>query len=196
MAPPGAAPMPPPFASPWYINLSAGALFPQNTSIRAGAFSGNIDYGTGFHGFVGLGYNFNPWLAGELEVGYLRMPVDNISLGGATASIDGRIHGLAFFANAVASLDMNLVRPYIAVGPGLVHRFSSNFTATSGGTTVTGDIGSGTDFAAQAKAGIDLRISERLSVAPEYRYMWVNTSGNGLGNTNIHAVGASFKVRF
>lgn len=187
---------PPAFYSPWYINLSAGAAFPQNTNISAGPFSGNIEYGTGMHGFVGLGYQFNPWLAGELEVGYLRLPIDRINLNGATASVDGSLHGLAFFANAVASLDMNLVRPYIAAGPGLVHRFGSDVTVTSGGATATADIGSGTDFAVQAKAGIDLRISDRMSVAPEYRYTWVNTSGDGLGNTKIHSVGASFKIRF
>jgi opacity protein-like surface antigen len=195
--PPAPYTPPPPGISPWYVNLSAGALFPQNTSLTAGPFTGNISYGTGFHGFVGLGYQFNPWLAGELEVGYLRMPIDSISLGGATATIDGRIHGLGFFANAVLSMpDWQVIRPYIAGGPGFVHRFGSDFTATGGGVTVNGDIGSSTDFAVQAKAGIDLRLSERFSVAPEYRYMWVNTSGNGLGNTNIHAVGASFKIRF
>jgi len=196
-SPTAPAPPAPPYVSPWYLNLSAGALFPRNTSLSAGPFSGRIDYGTGFHGFVGLGYQFNPWIAAELEAGYLRLPVDNISLGGATASIDGSLHGLGMFANLVLSMpDWQIIRPYIAGGPGFVHRFSSDFTATGGGVTVTGNIGSSTDFAAQAKAGIDLRLSDRMSIAPEYRYIWVNTSGDGLGNTNIHAVGASLKIRF
>lgn len=194
---PAAPPSPPSVSSPWYWNLSAGAAFPQNTRLDAGPFTGSVNYGTGFHAFIGGGYRFNPWLAGEMEVGYLHLPVDRVSLGGASASVDGTLHGVAAFANVILRWpEWGAISPYIGGGPGFVHTFSSDFTATSGGTTVSGDIGSRTDFALQAKAGIDVRLSETVSIGPEYRYFWVNTEGDGLGNTNIHAVGATLKFRF
>ena len=190
-------PPPPPAPSPWYILLSAGAAFPSDTDFSALGINGSINYGTGFHAFAGLGYRFTPWIAAELEAGYLHLPIDSVSLGGAGVAIDGTARGFALFGNLVLTYpEWQWIKPYVAAGPGFVHRFSTDFTATSGGTTVRGDIGSETDFAVQAKAGIDFRLSERLSLAPEYRFHWINTSGNGLSNTQVHSIGASFKFNF
>lgn len=190
-------PPPPPAPSPWYALLSAGAAFPSDTSISALGVNGSINYDTGFHVFGGLGYRFTPWIAAELELGYMHLPVDSISLPGATVSVDGTVRGLALFGNLVLTYpEWHWVKPYLGGGPGFVHRFNTDFTATAGGTTVTGDIGSSTDFAAQAKAGIDFRLTENMSIAPEYRFHWINTSGDGVGNTHVHSVGASLKFRF
>jgi opacity protein-like surface antigen len=190
-------PPPAPVFSPWYFLLSAGAAFPSDTNFSALGTSGSINYGTGFHAFAGIGYRFTPWIAAELEAGYLHLPIDGVSLGGATATIDGTARGFALFGNLVLTYpEWQWVKPYIGGGPGFVHRFSTDFTATAGGTTVTGDIGSSTDFAVQAKAGIDFRLSENLSLAPEYRFHWINTSGGGLSNTHVHSIGASLKVSF
>jgi opacity protein-like surface antigen len=191
------APPPPPAPSPWYFLLSAGAAFPSDTDFTALGLNGSINYSTGFHAFIGGGYRFTQWIAAELEVGYLHLPIDSISLAGGTATIDGTAKGLALFGNLVLTYpEWQTIKPYIGAGPGFVHRFSTDFTATSGGTTVTGDLGSSTDFAAQAKAGIDFRLSESISIAPEYRFHWINTAGNGLSNTHVHSIGAGLKFNF
>lgn len=190
-------PPPPPAVSPWYVLLSAGAAFPANTRFSALGIGGSLDYDTGFHVFGGIGYRFSRWLAAELELGYLHLPIDGISLPGATVSVDGTARGLALFGNLVLTYpEWHWIKPYIAGGPGFVHRFGTDFTATAGGTTVTGNLGSATDFALQAKAGIDLRLTDSMSIAPEYRFHWINTSGDGVGNTHVHSVGASLKFNF
>ena len=190
-------PPPPPAPSPWYFMVSAGAAFPSDTDFSTLGINGSINYSTGFHAFIGGGYRFTPWISAELEVGYLHLPIDSISLPGGTATIDGTSRGFALFGNVVLTYpEWQTIRPYIGGGPGFVHRFSTDFTATSGGTTVTGDLGSSTDFAVQAKAGIDFRLTESVSIAPEYRFHWINTSGNGLSNTHVHSVGASLKFSF
>jgi opacity protein-like surface antigen len=190
-------PPPPPTPSPWYFLLSAGAAFPSDTDFTALGLSGSVNYSTGFHVFIGGGYRFTPWIAAELEVGYLHLPIDGISLAGGTATIDGTATGFALFGNLVLTYpEWQTIKPYIGGGPGFVHRFSTDFTATAGGVTVTGDLGSSTDFAVQAKAGIDFRLTESLSIAPEYRFHWINTSGGGLSNTHVHSIGASLKVSF
>jgi opacity protein-like surface antigen len=188
---------PPPAPSPWYFLLSAGAAFPSDTDFNALGINGSIKYSTGFHAFGGVGYRFTPWIAAELELGYIHLPIDSISLPGATISVDGSVRGFALFGNLVLTYpEWQTIKPYIAAGPGFVHRFSTDFTATAGGVTATGDIGSATDFAVQAKAGIDFRLTERLSLAPEYRFHWINTAGDGLRNTHVHSVGASLKINF
>ncbi|MGH7005237.1 MAG: porin family protein [Alphaproteobacteria bacterium] len=180
-------------ASPWYVSIAGAAAFPNNTNFTVGPFAGNIDYDTGFHGFVGLGYRVTPWISAELEVGYLYLPVDRISAGAASASVDGNLRGLAAFGNAVLTYpNLPYMTPYIAGGAGMVHRFETDVTVAG----VSGTLDSGTDFAAQAKAGIDFRLTQSMSIAPEYRYMFINTSGDGLSNTHIHSIGASFKIRF
>jgi opacity protein-like surface antigen len=189
---PPAPPPPPP--SPWYFVVSAGALLTQDTSFNVLGITGRIDYGTGFHVLAGPGYRFNPWLAAELELGYIYVPVDSVTVNGlGTASADGRFHGFALFGNLVLTYpEWQWVKPYAGAGVGFVHLFDSDVTVAG----VTVNTGSETEFAFQVKAGIDFRIAENVSLAPEYRFMWINTAGNGLGNTHSHAIGASLKFSF
>jgi opacity protein-like surface antigen len=190
-------PPPPPPPSPWYFLLSAGAAFPRDTDFSVAGVAGSINYSTGFHVFGGVGYQFTPWIAVELEAGYLHLPIDGAQVGGVAVNIDGSVRAVAGFASLKLTYpEWHYMRPYIAAGPGVVHRFSTDFTATVGGATVTGDIGSETDFAAQGKAGIALRLTETIWLAPEYRFIWINTKGNGLNNTHVHSVGASLKITF
>ncbi len=48
----------------------------------------------------------------------------------------------------------------------------------------------------QIKPGVGIELSPRITVAPEYRFIWVNSSGNGVRNTSIHSVGAALRVHF
>ncbi len=186
--PPSMLPM-----SPWYITLSGAAAFPENTRFDVFGASGKIEYGTGLTAFLALGYRFNPWLSAEIEAGYLRLPFDKISVGSASVDVDGRLHALAGFGNIVLTVpDWGTVTPYVAAGAGVVHRFSSDVSV--GG--INASLGSETDFAAQGKVGVSFRLSQHISLAPEYRYLWINTSGDGLRNTHVHTIGAQLKFNY
>ena len=60
----------------------------------------------------------------------------------------------------------------------------------------TGDVGNDLDFAIQGKVGVGFRISETAWIGPEYRYHWINSRGNGLGNHQIHSLGGTLKFSF
>jgi opacity protein-like surface antigen len=110
-----------------------------------------------------------------------------------SVGVDGSLKGIAFFANVVLTYpEWTWIKPYVGGGIGLVHFFDSDVTV--GGATVS--TGSDTEFAFQAKAGVAFQITPTISIAPEYRFIWVNTSGNGIGNTHAHAIGASLKFSF
>ena len=178
-------------ASPWYVSMSSAASFANDTNFNSG---GSLSYDPGFIGFLGVGYRITPWIAAELEAGYLWLPFDRVSVSGiGSAQVNGSFNGFVGFGNVVLTYpNLNYMAPYIGAVVGLVHRFDSAVTIAGVSTST----GSGTDFAAQAKVGIDFRLTGSMSIAPEYRFMWVNSSGNGLSNTNVHSVGASLKFRF
>jgi opacity protein-like surface antigen len=189
-------PPPPPPLSPWYATAFLGANWASNVNWNVGARSGNIQYDTGISAFVGAGYRFTPWLSAELEVGYLYLPIKHAPLNGSGAVID-TTHGLALFASGVLTYpEFQYMRPYIGGGAGFVYRLSTDFTTTNAGAVQTGDVGSELDFAVQGKAGISFRINENVWIGPEYRYHWINSRGNGIGNHHVHSVGGTLKINF
>jgi opacity protein-like surface antigen len=193
--------LPPPALMRWYMVLSAGALIPKTTDFQAGGFVGQIDWGVGFSVFAGIGYRLTEYFAVELEGAYLYIPVDGVNISATSASVDGTSHHVGLFGNIVYRhwpywyLFNNIaIAPYIGGGVGFVHRFDTSFSATVNGTTVTGDFGR-THLAAQAKVGVDFRVTENISVAPEYRFLWV-VARKSVGHSYIHSVGASLKFHF
>lgn len=189
-------PPPPPPPSPWYITAFGGANWANDVKWNVGPLSGNIQHDTGASAFLGAGYRFTPWLSAELEVGYLYLPIEHAPLNGSGAVIDATRAFALFVSGVLTYPEIQYMRPYIGAGAGFAYRFSTDFTTTNAGTVRTGDIGNELDFAVQGKAGISFRLTESVWIGPEYRYHWINSSGNGIGNHHIHSVGGTLKISF
>jgi opacity protein-like surface antigen len=205
---PGAAlaQQPPPIRSPWYVTVSGGALLPSNagfaTSVAGLGVVADVNWGAGFGVLAGAGYRVFDWLRVEGELGYVRIPVDRASarlsngLALPPTPVDATLKGFAFFANGVADWRTGgPFVPYAGAGLGLVHYFSSSISVPGVAVPIP-DSRSATNFAFQLKAGLGVELSPNLVLAPEYRFVWIDRSSNGLGSMSVHWIGANLRFHF
>jgi opacity protein-like surface antigen len=194
----------PAMRSPWYLTLSAGALLAQDakftTTVQGLGVDASASWKTGFGFLGGAGYRLFDWLAVEAELGVIRVSVDKgsarLSNGFIFPSqpVDATLSGFAFFANGVGQwrLTERLV-PYAGAGLGFV-RYASEDVAAAG--TFLTSVPSATQFAFQIKAGLGVELGPNLTLAPEYRFLWIDKSSNGLGSTKLHWLGANLRFNF
>jgi opacity protein-like surface antigen len=195
---------PPPAASPWYVTVSGGAAFAANstytTNVAGLGVNADVSWSTGYGFLAGPGYRVLDWLRVEGELGYLNIPTNSAS---ATLSngtlfprtrVDATLRGFAIFANGVLDWRASaMFVPYAGAGLGLVHYFSSDVGVP--GVTVD-RARSATNFALQVKAGLGVTLTPNIVLAPEYRFIWIDRSSNGLGSVSIHWIGASLRYHF
>jgi opacity protein-like surface antigen len=190
--------------SPWYVTLSMGALLAQEarytTTVQGLGVDAKASWKTGFGFLGGAGYRFWDWLAVEAELGHLQVSVDQgsaqISNGGTCPRqpVDATLRGFAFFANGVGGWRASeMLAPYAGAGLGFVRYAAEDVVA---GGAVVARAPSATNFAFQIKAGLDVALGPNLSVAPEYRFIWIDKSANGLGSMKLHWLGANLKYAF
>lgn len=193
-----------PFRSPWYLTVSAGALLAPDTGFTTTVQGLGVDatarWKTGFGFLGGGGYRIRDWLAVEAELGYLSIAVDRgsarISNGLAfpNQKVDATLRGFAFFASGVGSLRLGeRLVPYAGAGLGLVHYYAEDIAAVG---AVVASAPSATNFAFQIKAGLGIELGAHLALAPEYRFIWIDKSANGLDSMKLHWLGANLKYSF
>jgi opacity protein-like surface antigen len=194
----------PPARSPWYLTVSAGALLAPDTSFTTTVQGLGVDatatWNIGFGFLGGAGYRVWDWLAVEAELGFVRISVDRgaaqISNGLTFPSqpVDATLHGFAFFANGVGSWRMaDMLVPYAGAGLGFV-RYGSEDVVAAG--AVVASAPSATNFAFQIKAGLGIELGRHVTLSPEYRFIWIDKSANGLDSMKLHWLGANLKISF
>ena len=57
-------------------------------------------------------------------------------------------------------------------------------------------INEGNHPAAFAEAGLNIAVYDGLTVAPGYRYLWLNSKGGGAGNLSTHIVKLTARASF
>jgi opacity protein-like surface antigen len=194
----------PPARSPWYLTVSAGALMAPDTGFTTTVQGLGVDakasWKTGFGFLGGAGYRIWDWLAVEAELGLIRISVDQgsaqISNGLAfpRQRVDATLRGFAFFANGVGSWRLSdMLVPYAGAGLGFV-RYDAEDVVVAG--AVVASAPSATNFAFQIKAGLGIELGPNFTLAPEYRFIWIDKSSNGLDSMKLHWLGANLKFNF
>jgi opacity protein-like surface antigen len=171
--------------------------------------SGDVSFDSGVVGTVGLGFNFNRWLAMEVEGGYASVGIDKIngtlSSGGTTitgsADVDGDVRTWLGMVNLfVRPLGMGRISPYIGGGAGVAHSKTEIRSVSGGGSTIVVNSSSDqTDFAAQGIAGLDVAVLPNFSVGARYRFFWADSgrslTQNGSTATSDDATAHVFEAR-
>jgi len=157
----------------------------------------------GFRLGFGAGYQFNPYLATELELGFMVNEIDAIT--GASALHDASYWNVPFLLNAKLQYpNRSLITPYAGAGVG--------FSATGFDIDYVriGHVEAwGTDteavFAWQAFAGLRYSLNERMGLSLEYRYFWADDAefesdwGHGsmaFGSVTTHVISLAFDFKF
>lgn len=189
-----------PVTGGFYASLHGGVLAPTDPSVMFQGnvlLSGTVDVDTGYRFGGSIGYDFNDNVAAEFETSYIRNGTNWISTSAVSGSAPGEGTGISLMGNVILGNHYGAWRPY--VGGGI------------GGTRVSLDVDfmSGVDdsdwaFSAQAFAGVDYQVSDRVSIGGRYRYQHIGATdfadGNGfpvdLDPVNAHSVEFVVKYRF
>lgn len=153
------------FTNRVYLTADIGPAFQQNVNISNGGQS--IDFNTGVRGDLGVGYCLTPWLAGELQTGFIWSSVDTI--GGVPMSSYGGsmdLDQIPLLANVVLTAPAwHRLQPYAGGGLGCVFN-KLDFNSPLGNIHDTD-----CTFAYQALAGVRYQISGHVSVGIGYQFL-------------------------
>ncbi len=162
-------------AEGFYIGAHGGAVFLEDadttlsapvTPITAVSFETEFDAGFLVGGVVG--YSFNKVFRVEAEVSYRDNDLDEGTALGISAPIEGDITALAGMANVYFDFRPGKSwRPYFGGGIGVAN-LDLEFDSIAGIPFSFSD--SDAVFAYQAMAGVEYKITPRLSLGAEYRY--------------------------
>jgi opacity protein-like surface antigen len=183
----------------WYVSLHGGWKFNEEWDDHLDASHGDptsddfarltIDTDDGWRAGGALGYAFNNWLALEGEIGYMKQDFDSVvfdeatgefaGLAGEAFDLGGDISILTGMVNAIVGVPLGgIFRPYIGAGIGAAHVNAeadiSNQPPFFPGTDAFHLDDSDTVFAAQAFAGIDIAITDNVTIGGRARYLHLN----------------------
>jgi len=146
--------------------------------------SASINSGWGGVGGLKAGYNFNSFPianfmslrlqpAVEAEGLYIGDNSHARDLAGLGSSEHFSSNSGDFFVNGILRFkNSSIVTPYVGVGAGLQYITThGSIEAPAAGVTVTGLDTSDVDFAAQALVGVDVAVTNHISVFSEYKFI-------------------------
>jgi opacity protein-like surface antigen len=183
----------------WYGNNR------QTLSSRTGSTissQSDIDSGWGGVGGVKIGYNFESTSAGflllqpavELEGLYVGMNASNsANVFGAGNSEHFSTNSADVFLNGILRFKTgSIITPYIGLGVGGQYLTQHAVITPAAGGPITGLDTSDFDFAAQGLFGIDVAITEHLSLFTEYKF--IEAIGTDAKNANVGA-GSTYRFK-
>lgn len=182
-----------------YVGVAPGYVMPNDVkfSSTAGAVSGSgkwkLDNGYSLSGFAG--YEFNDYLRSEAEISYSRIEYDKVTVNGlGSADVDGKVTStVGMLSGLVSPLGKTRVRPLVGAGAGWAS--TDDKIKTIGGVPVDSDH-SRNNLALSGTAGMDYEASDSLSFGLRYRYMWIDSSHNGVEDFTAHNITANAAIHF
>lgn len=170
----------------FYVSGHGGLNVPRDTvsefdspGLPGGIGTITTDAERGYRVGGALGYFFNRYLSGEVELSYTRnslntLDVVSIATPNGSGPIDakGSASTLSGMVNGYLSLPMDKIRPYVGGGIG-VTRVSANGAGFAGVPGETDD--SDNAFSWQLMAGVGFQIAPALELGARYRFQHVNS---------------------
>lgn len=148
-----------------YISGALGFVQPTDADITGTGINTEAQFDPGFAAAFAIGTTLKHNWRGEAELSYRRSDIDSLS--GVTNG-QGDVGGPALMLNAFYDFQTGtLATPYIGAGLGGMRLDVDGATPVGGSNIDEGDwVG-----AAQAIAGVNFKISDRLGVFTDYRYL-------------------------
>jgi opacity protein-like surface antigen len=145
----------------------------------------SFDMGPYLSGAAGMAFDNGARV--ELELGYASFEGDEAEIGGVTQDA-GFVESSATIVTVGGYYDIQTegsVSPYVGAGLGLAA------WEIDGATDFDG-----TDLAAFGEAGLNIKASERVTVAPSYRLLWVDNGEQGIDDSTAHIFKVGVRYAF
>ncbi|MEX2614961.1 MAG: OmpA family protein [Alphaproteobacteria bacterium] len=148
-----------------YISGGVGGVFPRDSDVDGPGVNSNVEFDRGPVGSIAIGSTLGGNLRGEIELSHREVDIDSVS--GAAGST-GDVAGTALMFNGFYDFSTGSnFTPYLGAGVGPM-RLDVNGAAPFAGARIDDDEWV---VAAQAIAGIGYRVSDRLGLFTDYRYL-------------------------
>ncbi len=198
-----------------YGRLGGGGLMLNDVAFAGSSSSGGITYtANGSYSFDlgvaaagSVGYRYNRWIAFEGELGYGKVSYDTVSgnftasANGSTATFSGPVNvdgDVTIFSGLfnviVTPLGFQTFSPYLGGGAGVVH-VNDQINSIGGDTSISGEATSDI-LAADVLAGFDVAVKDSFCLGAHYRYLWIDSGGNGVDDATAHTVLLTGKFDF
>ncbi len=157
-----------------YLKVDGGVNLTADTDVTIAGAGGSLSLDAGYRFDAIVGYEFNRWVALELEGGYADNSVDKLTLGPLVNSLSGEssLRQIPLLANVVVRYENQTdFVPYLGAGAGGV--FSSlKISDTKDDDTV---------FAWQGKVGVIYKIDEQAWLDVGYKLLGTEEQSYRLG---------------
>jgi OOP family OmpA-OmpF porin len=181
----------------WYGQVTAGGLWFDDLDGNVDGVDVKGEYDTGYSLWVSGGYRFGNGFRTELELGYGRTSLDEVTALGVSATVDADVDLYSATANLFYDINTGtFATPYIGGGIGVLHSKSDGGTVTVGATTVEFDGDSSTDLTAFGEVGVGLRVADGVEIVPAYRYQWVDNGTDGFDDDVAHVARIGLRFGF
>ncbi len=212
-----------------YLRLDPGVIIPNSTDYSvsgtvslwggtaAGTVSGDLSYDAGFSLNGAVGYQINPYVAVEGELGYAQFGLDSLSVGtGGTwtdssgtntydltanedVALDGDADSFTGMVNVVVTPLGNSSKfvPAIGAGIGFASSEVALDSATIDGTRVAvNSEESETDLTATLMVGLGYQFNDNLTAGLKYRFGWVDNGTDIFDDFTANEVSVRLKYKF
>ncbi len=196
----------------FYVKGEVGGNITQDIDVKeflgADVSGVKLKLSPGIRGSIGGGYQFNPYVALEGEIGFMENNVDSVT--GASHVHDATFGNVPFLVNGKLQYPMGRcpVTPYIGAGVGGSATYFDVDHLEINGVSIHGSDSTAV-FAWQAFAGLRYALNERMGLSLEYHYFEAESASwhadvffptasdtFKLGPTHTHAISLAFDFRF
>ena len=161
-----------------YISGGVGAVFPRDSDVDGTGINSTVEFDAGPVGSLAIGSTLGGNWRGEFELSHREVDVDSVS--GATGST-GDLSGTALMMNGFYDFSNgSSFTPYVGAGIGPM-RLDVDGATPFGGASIDD---SDWVLAAQAIAGVGYKLSDRLGLFTDYRFL-ATTDANLTTSTNV-----------
>ena len=166
-------------ASSVYVSLHGGILMNPTNEAKIAPTAGAeatlpVEFGfdSGMRWGGAVGYNLNSSLAMELEYSNASFDSKDVAVEGTTYDSEGDAGVQTIMSNFVIGADYGSLRPYIGAGVGAAR------VAADVNPAITNDdlVDSDWALAGQAFAGVNLAVSETVTIGARYRYQMIGAT--------------------
>ena len=176
-----------------YVGISAGYLGVSDLDGDVSGTDVDVEYDDGFA--IGLQLGFKQWVwRAEAEFEYGRSGYENGEISGVNFDIDGDFDIFRWTASIYYDFDGILTKFIPYFGGGLGAAYVDVDEVTVGAVTVEGD--DEVYFTAHGEAGVSFEINPELDIVPAYRFIYVDTGGNGFDDDTAHLFKLGLRYAF
>lgn len=176
-----------------YVTGSLGILAPTDQTVYEDAWEElEVQWASGPYLSIAGGYGFDNGFRAELELAHTSFESDAVkaSFGGMSVkeSFDG-IEASATFVTVGGFYDFRpsaRFSPYVGAGLGIASWELEYEDAEEDGT----------DFTMFGEAGLNVALNANATLAPSYRFQWINNGENGVEDSKAHVFKLGLRYTF